>query len=69
MSSNDKKKIEPFRIIVFVIAVDFIILMWAKKELLTNKSSFLYKADYASISIRSRSAVSNFAPYQCSSSP
>lgn len=30
---NNKKKIEPWRIIVFVIAVAFIIFMWVKKDI------------------------------------
>ena len=33
MSNNNKKKIEPWRIIVFVIAVAFIIFMWVKKDI------------------------------------
>ncbi len=33
MGNNYKKKIEPWRIIVFVIAVAFIILMWIKKDI------------------------------------
>ena len=33
MSKNNKKKIESRRIIVFVIAVAFIIFMWVKKDI------------------------------------
>ena len=33
MGNNNKKKIEPWRIIVFVIAVAFIIFMWVKKDI------------------------------------
>ena len=33
MENNNKKKIEPWRIIVFVIAVAFIIFMWVKKDI------------------------------------
>ena len=33
MGNNNKKKIEPWRIIVFVIAVTFIIFMWVKKDI------------------------------------
>ena len=33
MSNNNKKKIEPWRIIVFVIAVAFIVFMWVKKDI------------------------------------
>ena len=33
MGYNNKKKIEPWRIIVFVIAVAFIIFMWVKKDI------------------------------------
>ena len=33
MGNNTKKKIEPWRIIVFVIAVAFIIFMWIKKDI------------------------------------
>ena len=33
MRNNNKKKIEPWRIIVFVIAVAFIIFMWVKKDI------------------------------------
>ena len=32
MSNDNKKKIEPWRIIVFIIAVAFIIFMWVKKD-------------------------------------
>ena len=32
MRDNNKKKIEPWRIIAFVIAVAFIIFMWIKKD-------------------------------------
>ena len=33
MGNNNKKKIEPWRIIVFVIAVAFIAFMWVKKDI------------------------------------
>ena len=33
MSNNNKKKIEPWRIIVFITAVAFIIFMWVKKDI------------------------------------
>ena len=33
MSNNNKKKIEPWRIIAFVLAVAFIIFMWVKKDM------------------------------------
>ena len=33
MSDNNKKKIEPWRIIVFVMAIAFIIFMWIKKDI------------------------------------
>ncbi len=33
MSNDNKKKIEPWKIIVFVIAVAFIIFMWVKKDI------------------------------------
>ena len=33
MSNNNKKKIDPWRIIVFIIAVAFIIFMWVKKDI------------------------------------
>ena len=33
MGNNNKKQIEPWRIIVFVIAVAFIIFMWVKKDI------------------------------------
>ena len=33
MSNNNKKKIEPWRIIVFILAVAFIIFMWVKKDI------------------------------------
>ena len=33
MSNNNKKKIEPWRIIVFIVAVSFIIFMWVKKDI------------------------------------
>ena len=33
MSNDNKKKIEPWRIIVFIIAVGFIIFMWIKKDM------------------------------------
>ncbi len=33
MSNDNKKKIEPWRIIVFIIAVVFIIFMWVKKDI------------------------------------
>ena len=33
MGNNNKKKIEPWRIIVFVIAVAFIVFMWVKKDI------------------------------------
>ncbi len=33
MSNNNKKKIESWRIIVFVIAVILIIFMWVKKDI------------------------------------
>ncbi len=33
MSNNNKKKIEPWRIIVFIIAVALIIFMWVKKDI------------------------------------
>ncbi len=33
MSNDNKKKIEPWRIIVFIIAVAFIIFMWVKKDI------------------------------------
>ena len=32
MSNNNKKKIEPGRIIVFILAVAFIIFLWVKKD-------------------------------------
>jgi uncharacterized membrane protein len=32
MSNNNKKKIEPWRIIVFIVAVAFIIFMWVKND-------------------------------------
>ncbi len=35
MSSNSKKKIEPWRIIAFIISVLFIIFMWVKKDIVT----------------------------------
>ena len=33
MKHDNKKKIEPWRVIVFVIAVAFIIVMWVKKDI------------------------------------
>ena len=33
MGNNNKKKIEPWRIIVFVIAVAFIIFLWVKEDI------------------------------------
>ena len=33
MSNKNQKKIEPWRIIAFVIAVAFIIFMWVKKDI------------------------------------
>ena len=33
MSNKNKKKLDPWRIIVFVIAVAFIISMWLKKDI------------------------------------
>ncbi len=33
MGNDNKKRIEPWRIIVFVIAVAFIIFMWIKKDI------------------------------------
>ena len=33
MSNNNKKKIELWRIIVFIISIMFIIYMWSKKEI------------------------------------
>ena len=33
MSNNDNNKIDPWRIIVFIIAVVFIIFMWVKKDI------------------------------------
>ena len=33
MSKDNKKKIEAWRIIVFIIAVAFIIFMWVKKDI------------------------------------
>ncbi len=35
MSRNSKKKIEPWRIIAFIISVLFIIFMWVKKDIVT----------------------------------
>ena len=32
MSNRTKKKIEPWRVIVFLIAVAFIVFMWVKKD-------------------------------------
>ena len=32
MSNDNKKKIEPWRLIVFILAVAFIIFMWVKKD-------------------------------------
>ena len=32
MSKENKRKIEPWRIIVFVIAVVFIVFMWVKND-------------------------------------
>ena len=33
VSNNNKKKIDPWRIIVFIIAVAFIVFMWVKKDI------------------------------------
>ena len=33
MSNDNKKKIEPWRLIVFILAVTFIIFMWVKKDI------------------------------------
>ena len=33
MSNNNKKRIEPWRIIVFILALAFIIFMWVKKDI------------------------------------
>ncbi len=33
MNNDNKKKIEPWRIIVFIIGVAFIIFMWVKKDI------------------------------------
>ena len=33
MNNNSKKKIEPWRILVFIIAIAFIIFMWVKKDI------------------------------------
>ena len=33
MSNDNKKKIEPWRLIVFILAVAFIIFMWVKKDI------------------------------------
>ncbi len=33
MSNDNKKKIEPWRIIAFIIAIAFIIFIWVKKDI------------------------------------
>ena len=33
MSNNNKKKIEPWRIIVGILAIAFIVYMWVKKDI------------------------------------
>lgn len=39
MSSGDKKKKEPWRIIVGIISIAYIIYMWAKKDIVTIYTS------------------------------